>query len=162
MGRLSSLPRTEDMSFRSTMSTSSFPRNADRNDFWDDAKIAANSFNNQQVSMDSDEFQPAEKMMEQMADDEMEQQKEFATIPRVKKTNSNESNWQERSSRQPEMSFGQYCQDFGEDIRDIYSSSSPTKKNRVALVDMSNVDVSLESSNRIGRAHLEKLIRKFV
>lgn len=162
MGRLSVFPRTTDMSMRSSVSTSSLPK-ASGGDFWDNAKIASNSFVGSYCSNMSESFRPAEEMDEMLKSDEMEQEKEFATIPRVQKSNSNESNWEvpNRSGRQPEMSFGQYIASniATNNIRDIYGNTSPAKKGRVALVELDNLSTPSETS-RLNLSNLQKMIRK--
>lgn len=89
--RMSSIPRTADMSLRSTI-TSSEPRHSEVNDFWDKAQISTNSFTGANMSVASADFNAGdENLSEMFRADEVEQKKEFAPIP-VPRTNSNESN----------------------------------------------------------------------
>lgn len=160
MGRLSTYPRTADMTLRSTISSST-PRHSKFGSdyFWDKAKLAEpNGFGSKNCSVLSDCFKPAEDMAERMQQDEEDQEQEYATIPQ-----RNQTNWEERSSmRQPEMSFGQYANHYykGNDIRDVYSDKSPSKdRKRVALCEMSNVETSGDS-NRLNPNNLLKVISK--
>lgn len=157
MGRLSFLPRTADMSLRTSIASSCNQKTSD--DFWDAAKISTNSFNGRNMSVSSECFRPAEEMVEQLKVDEIEQEQEFATIPNIQPV-TDQTTWEERASRQPEMSFGAYCQDFlPVKIRDVYNNKSPAKRNnRVAMVDVTNDDDSSNEGSRIGAAHIQKLI----
>lgn len=159
MGRLSSLPRTADMSLRTSFGSNNNQKNS--GDFWDAAKVSTNSFNGQNCSAMSDDFRPAEEMVEKLKEDEFEQEQEFATIPHVPIA-TDQTTWESRSSRQPEMSFGAYCQDFLPNIRDLYGNNrSPAKRtNRVAMVDDDEDSPSGNESGRLGMTHLKKLISK--
>lgn len=156
MGRLSIVPRTADMSLRT-----SFGSKTSSGDFWDAAKISTNSFGTQNMSVVSDDFRPAEEMTEKLREDQRQQEQEFATMP-VAQQVSNSVHWEERASRQPEISFGAYCQDFLPNIRDLYNNKSPEKrKNRVAMVDLTNDDETQDSdSSHIGMTHIRKLLSK--
>lgn len=162
--RLSFMPRTADMSLRSSVTSSAASqRPSVAQNFWDEAKVSANSFNGKNISVASENFMPADQAEEVLKKDGEAQELEYAPIPRVQKTSNNETNWelQQSSMRQPEMSFGQYCQaHLGNNIRDIYDNSSPKKRARVPLVEMSNVESPNEPSNRLSVNHLQKLISK--
>lgn len=126
--------------------------------------VSSNSFGGKNYSVASDGFAPGEQMINQLEEDEMEQQNEFATLPNVQKTLSNESNWENRNSmRQPEMSFGQYAQNYlgGNDIRNIYGNKSPAKRNRVALVELDNTEAATPT-NGSELTKMQKLISKFL
>lgn len=160
MGRLSVFPRTADMSLRTSIS--SYNPKISGGDFWDEAMVSTNSFAGKNYSMASDDFKPAEQMAEKMQEDEISQEQEYATVPQIQKSNSTETNWEERSMmRQPEMSFGQYCNDFlgTNNIREVYGNKSPAKRNRVALVELDTID-SPRDSNRLELSHLQRLISK--
>lgn len=165
MGRLSSFPRTADMSLRSSVSSNvaRHSRIDSKEDLWDNVQVAPSTFSSKNCSVSSDCFKPAEDMAERMRQDEEEQEREYAPIPRVNQTTNNETNWEERGSmRQPEMSFGQYANCFykGNDIREIYSGKSPSKdRKRVALIEMSQMETSADS-NRLNTNHLQKMISK--
>lgn len=157
--RMSSIPRTADMSLKSTI-TSSAPRHSEVNDFWDQAQISTNSFTGANMSVASADFNVGENVSEVFRKDEVEQQKEFAPIP-VPRSNSNETNW-ENQSMQPEMSFGRYAHEFVKlnNIRDIYSNKSPPKRSKgMPLVELSNIETP-QPGNRSNTAHLRKIIRE--
>lgn len=161
--RLSFMPRTADMSLRSSVtSKQASPRPSQAQNFWDIPEVSVNSFNGKNISIASDNFVPNDQVEEILKKDEKAQEAEFASIPRVEKTPSNETNWEEQQStmRYPEMSFGQYCQDhLGNNIRDVYGNTSPRKRSmRGPLVEMSNIESPSEPSNRLGLKHLQKLI----
>lgn len=162
MGRLSFHPRNADMSLRTSMGSNAPKMSID--DFWDKAQVATNSFTGKNMSMASDDFRPAEQMIDKLYKDGIDQEQEYAPVPQVQEKTSNESNWENRSStRQPEMSFGQYCQGFlgSNNIRDLYSNKSPSKRNRVALVELDNSEPQVES-NRFELSNLQKLISEFI
>ncbi|CRK90389.1 CLUMA_CG004070, isoform A [Clunio marinus] len=75
MGRLSFMPRTADMSLRTSISSNT--RNTGM-DFWDQAEVSMQSFDGKNVTAQDESFKPAEEMEEKMQEDDMEQQKEFA------------------------------------------------------------------------------------
>lgn len=163
--RFSSTPRTADMSLRTSFSNTDSQRNSGNLDFWDEAKVSANSFNGSNVSISSDAFQPGEEMSQQLREDEIEQQKEYATIP-VAKSNSNETNWENRDmTRQEQMSFGQYCQPFlsENNIRDLYSNTSPRKRqNRVPLVELSHNETPKDSPFGMTSMKLREIVSKLM
>lgn len=155
VARLSSLPRTADVSMRSSTSSTS--------DFWGNVKVAGNSFNGTAYSVNSEDFVSAEKYAEKINEDEIERQKEFAVFPPREKGDNIEGNW-DASMRQPEMSFGQYANNFlgSNNIRDLYNNASPKKRNnRVALVEINKTETPKEPQNRLGTSHLQKLISEF-
>lgn len=158
--RMSSVPKTADMSLRSTI-TSSAPRHSELNDFWDKAQVSSNSFNGANMSVASADFNAGnENLSEMFGNDEIEQKKEFAPIP-VPRTNSNESNW-ENQSMQPEMSFGRYAHQFvkNNNIRDLYGNKSPPKRSKgMPLVELSNIETP-QPSSRLGTTQLRKIISK--
>lgn len=161
MGRLSFFPRTADMSMRTSMNSNAPKMSV--GDYWDGVQVETNSFAGKNMSVASDDFRPAEQMMDKLYKDGIEQEQEYAPVPQVHEKNSNESNWESRNStRQPEMSFGQYCQDFlgSNNIRDLYNNKSPSKRNRVALVELDNSEPQVEA-NRFEISNLQKLISKF-
>lgn len=162
MERLSSYPRTAEMSMRSSINSnaSELPPAEGKDDFWNNVKVTSSGFNTKNCSIASDYFMPAEQMAEKMKQDEVEQEFEFATIPRVSKTSSADTNWEERGSmRHPEMSFGQYAYHYyqGNNIRDVYSGSSPSKdRKRYALVEMETSRVSNDENSRLNTNRLQK------
>lgn len=142
-GRLTmtTMPRTADISMRSSMSSTVSNNNGGKRDFWD-ANVGASSFAGPNMSMASSLFRSGVDMLDKIAHDQDEQQQEYATIPSVNRTGSNESTWQDRTTRAPEMSFGPICQKFcgSNNIRDVYSNQSPRKKHRVPLVEVTQVE----------------------
>lgn len=159
MKSFTSVPRTADMSLRTSMSSMN-PRNSERDDFWDEAMVSTNSFTGKNISLASSEFTPAEDLEDRLQEDQAEQEYEFCAIPPVQKTNSNETNWQDRTTRTQEMSFGQYFHGT-DNIRDIYGNKSPPKRrNRVALVELSNRESPADPA-RHGLSNLQELISKF-
>lgn len=98
--------------------------------------VSSNSFTGKNISAASSDFTPAEDL---------------------EKTNSNETNWQDRSSmKSQEMSFGQVFQGSN-NIRDVFGNKSPPKRrDRVALVELSNRESPAE--NRLGMSRLQDFI----
>ena len=114
----------------------------------------------------SDDFRPAEEMAEKMRTDEMEQEQEYATIPNIDLTES--SSWEDRTKRQPEVSFGAYCKPFLFNSSDVFSEKpireQRTAENRVAMVDMEKEDefMSIKNCNIEGlQKWLSKLSKLF-
>lgn len=150
---LASLPRTEDISRRSSVNSNQrFSDNnqaVEKENFWDislaspmefeDSKLRSNkNFN------ESNFFTPAEQMQDKLQKDEMEWDRAEATIPgAVNKSSLMESMWENQKFSNVSMSrfFGLNSDTIGE----IYPNNSPRKKtqDRVPLVDMTN---SLEES----------------
>lgn len=155
MTSLGSLPKTADMSSRTSVSSSTTKRSG-FDDFWDDAKVSTNSFTGNNISMASSDFAPAENLL---LEDQGEDENEFAPIH---KSNSDETNWQDRSSvKMPEMSFGQFFRGSS-NIRDIYGNKSPPKRrDRVALVELSNQETPADQ-NRLGMSRLQEIISKLI
>lgn len=157
MGRLStfSLPKTADMSQRTSMASSSHKGM----DFWMEPSFS--SVTGKNLTYSNEDFRPAEEMSMQLREDEKAQEMEYAAIPvkRVQET----STWENTTTfRPPEMSFGQYCQEKMEnnDIREIYAKASPRKRsNRTALVEMTSNESRLDSMSSISDV-IEKLISK--
>lgn len=116
-------------------------RTTDRTDIWNNMDFSISSFPSKNVSVVSEDFKPAELMTSKLKKDEMDQEMEYAAVPQVNQKNNNDTAWDERGSiRQPEMSFGNYCQGYENNIRDVYGNKSPTKtRNRVPLVDLDNI-----------------------
>lgn len=155
-GRLSTVPRTTEMSLRT-----SYGSKTNSGDFWDAAKVSMNSFGPQNMSVESEDFQPAEKMTEKFSYDRRQQQLEFSAMPVTPHT-TNGSQW-ERASGQLDQSFGVYCQGFLPNIRDLYNKKSPEKRNnRVAMVDVTNnEDESMVSdSSRFRMSQIRKVLSK--
>lgn len=152
---MTTMPRTADVSMRSSMSSTA-SNNGGKRDFWD-ADVGVSSFTGPNISMASSLFKSGVDMLDKIAQDHDEQQQEYATIPSVNRTYSNESAWQDRTSRAPEMSFGSVCQKFcgNNNIRDVYGNQSPRKRhNRVPLVEVTQVE-SPNNSSRI-ETHSQK------
>lgn len=158
MGRLSSLPKTADMSMRTSVASSN-----QQMDFWDEgAQPSFSSITGKNLTFSSESFRPAEEMSRQLKEDERAQEMEYATIP-VKRLEET-STWSNvTSTRPPEMSFGQYCQEkvMLSDIREIYGNASPRKRsNRVALVELSSNESGMENSSISDPEKLRKLLSK--
>lgn len=157
MGRLSSLPKTADMSLRTSIASSHRQM-----DFWDEAQPSFSSATGKNLTFSNESFRPAEEMSQQLKEDERAQEMEYATIPA--KSLKENSTWDNMTNmRPPEMSFGQYCQEKVKvnDIREIYGSASPRKRsNRVALVELSSNESGMEVSPISNTDKIEKLISK--
>jgi len=153
VGRISNLPKTTDSSFRSSVSTNEVVRTtstAGQKDFWDEANPSFSSFIGKNLTYSNEEFTPAEHMALQLEEDEKMQEMEYAAIPRVNKVQEETLNWENNLSRQPEMSFGQYCMDKIKqgNIREVYSNASPPKRqDRIPLVELSGNDTGLMINN---------------
>jgi hypothetical protein len=78
--------------------------------------------------MTSEEFKQAEDTFNSMKENEIEKGKGHAA-----------------------MSFGQYCQDHVEKIRDLYPNKSPAKKKCPALVDMRNFESTAGPATQLER-----------
>lgn len=162
MGRLSQLPRTADIS-RRTSSCTNPP-----DDFWSDAQISNNSFAGKQIDGNDEEFRAAEYMTDILAKDEIEQEMEYAAIPRVQKSYSGETtkNWDISGLglRTNEFSFGQFCKQNvkSDNPRDVFAAKSPPKKaKRGGLIDVStNESVIMPNKKLPLNGDLEDLIRE--
>jgi hypothetical protein len=143
---------------------------------WDErsSQQSFSSLAGKNLTFSNEDFRPAEEMASQLDEDERMHDMEFAVIPRGKKgetfTKVNVSNWEENLTlgRQPEMSFGQYCAKNvkSHNIRDIYTSKSPPKRqNREALVDLNTNETLAEKdrsqSSLLDSINLEDLISKW-
>ena len=173
VGRMSNFPKTNDSSFRSSISNknSEIVRTTStisRKDFWDDANPSFSSFTGKNLTYSNEEFTPAENMAFQLEEDEKMQEMEYAVIPRVNTVPEETVNWENNVSRQPEMSFGQYCMDKMKqsNIREVYSNASPPKRqDRIPLVELSTNDSSimineLKKDGKFDQNYIEKLISK--
>ena len=161
MGRLSSMPRTADVSLRSTNGE---PQKANES-FWGPGNVYASRFKGQNQSMQSEEFRPAEEMTEKMRTDERDQEQEYATIPNIDLAES--SSWEDRTKRQPEVSFGAYCKPFLFNSSDVFGEKPirEQRNDRVAMVDVEMEDelMSIKNCNIEGlQKWLSKLIYIFV
>lgn len=157
MGRLSSLPKTADMSRRT--STASSQRNMD---FWDAAQPSFSSVAGNNLTFSNESFTPAEEMSQKLKEDEKAQEMEYAIIPGTRHQETS-SNWENTLTRQPEMSFGQYCQEKVQaiDVREMYGNASPRKRtNRVALVELSSNESGMEVSSISDPEKLQKFLSK--
>ncbi|XP_070492689.1 uncharacterized protein [Chironomus tepperi] len=173
VGRISNFPKTNESSFRSSISSKNneivrTTSTASRKDFWDDANPSFSSFTGKNITYSNEEFTPAEHMAFQLEEDEKMQEMEYAVIPRVNKIQEETINWENNVSRQPEMSFGQYCMDKMKqsNIREVYSNISPPKRqDRIPLVELSANDSSimlneLKKDGKYDTKNLEMLIKK--
>lgn len=152
----------EERSYRATMTNDA--NSTSSSSFWDHAKIAQSSFSDKNATIgNSESFKPAEQMMDQLYKDQLQQEQEYAAIPRADSSKSN-SNWQDSiSQNQPEMSFGAYFNKFGtqSDIREIYNAESPPKRsNRMPMVDLTNESVVEDSVNVSSFNQIRKMLRK--
>lgn len=159
MGRLSSLPKTADVSLRTSISSQK------QMDFWDAAQPSFSSFVGKNLTFSNEDFKPAEEMAQQLEKDEQDQEMEYAAIPG--QYGRETSNWEDSvvRGRMPEMSFGQYCVEKikSDDIRDLYGNESPKKRsNRVALVELSeNNESATEHPSISDSKKLEKFIKSY-
>ncbi|CAG9802725.1 unnamed protein product [Chironomus riparius] len=173
VGRMSNFPKTNDSSFRSSISNKNSEivrttSTVSRKDFWDDANPSFSSFTGKNLTYSNEEFTPAENMAFQLEEDEKMQEMEYAVIPRVNKATEETGNWENNVSRQPEMSFGQYCMEKikQSNIREVYSNVSPPKRqDRIPLVELSTNDSSimmneLQKDGKFDQNYIEKLIKK--
>jgi hypothetical protein len=170
-GRISNFPKTTESSFRSSITNNENYRTtstAGKKDFWDEAQPSFSSFTGKNLTYSNEEFTPAEHMALQLDEDEKMQEMEYAVIPRVNKAQEETINWENNVSRQPEMSFGQYCMDKirQNNIREIYSNASPPKRqDRIPLVELSANDTGLmlndlKKDGQYDMKNLENLISK--
>lgn len=133
--------RTANTSMRSSVATNS----SVNRDFWDQARVSTASFCGKNVSLGSnDSFKPAEQMKWDFNE-----------------CTNNDSNWENGTTKTPEMSFGKYAQlHVGKnDVRDLYSKTSPVKKARCPLVEISANETPIQKV-RCGKTDLEKIISK--
>ncbi|CRL02748.1 CLUMA_CG015830, isoform A [Clunio marinus] len=94
------------------------------------------------ITGQNETFKPAEEMEDRFNEDFLENQREYAAIPK-RGSNINESEWtrldQNITFRHSGISFGAYAQRFNDsnDIRQLYSHKSPApRRNRVPFIDM--------------------------
>lgn len=175
VGRMSNVSKPNESSFRSSISSKNneigrTTSTIDQKDFWDDGNPSFSSFTGKNLTYSNEEFIPAENMAFQLEEDEKMQEMEYAVIPRVNKVQEETVNWENNISRQPEMSFGQYCMNKIQqsNIREVYTNASPPKRqDRIPLVELSANDSSimiknLKKDGKYDTKNLEQLISKFI
>ena len=173
VNRLSNFPKTTDSSFRSSISFKSkeivrTTSTTSRKDFWDEVTPSCSSLIGKNLTYSNEEFTPAEDMALQLDEDEKMQEMEYAAMPRVNKVQEDTVNWENNISRQPEMSFGQYCMDRikPSNIWEVYGQASPPKgQDRIPLVEISGNDTGflvneLKQGGQYDSKALEALISK--
>lgn len=89
---------------------------------------------------DSNEFTPAEGMEDQLIEDEIAWDREYAEIPsnpvdvrqpeQQLKQSMHESIWTNNTDNQKNFSMGQYFRNNSEDLRYMIPNQSPVKTNR--------------------------------
>jgi len=156
-----SMPRTADISLRSTMS--SIPRPS--KDFWDNSNIQqASCFAGKNLSISSDDFQPSEQMKDKMEADMVAQDQEYAPIPTNQRSHNDTTfNWDRATPemRQPQISFGEFYQQKAGSLtaRDMCPAQSPPKRaNRLALIDITQSS----SSGATNESNATKLKNKYL
>lgn len=174
VGRLSNFPKTSDTSYRSSISAKNNqnvrttftkdPSEDQRKDFWDDANPSFSSFTGKNLTYSNEEFTPAENMGARLDEDEKMQEMEYAAMPQVGKVQEETLNWENIQSRQPEMSFGQYCLEKVKqnNIREIYNAASPPKRqDRIPLVELTGNE-SAVVGDLFDSKNVEKIISKLL
>lgn len=163
-GRLSTLPRTADISLRSSSNVSSHQGTQafTSKNVWGDFT----SFSGKNFTYSNEDFKPAEEMAMELEEDEARNQIEYASIPRIKNS-AETTQWDEITvSRQPEISFGQYCLENvkSNNIREVYNNQSPPKKqNRVPLVEVETNEKTInEIPPIIDDDFLKKMLSKYI
>ena len=134
--------RTANTSIRSSIATNL----TNNTDFWDQAQVATTSFCGKNMSVSSEAFKPGENMKWDFNE-----------------CTTNESAWEDGVTKTPEMSFGKYAQKFvgSNNVRELYSKTSPVKKPRGPLVEISSNETTMNSIH-LGKTNLEKFISKFL
>lgn len=166
--RLSTLQKAPNRTYNASpqnTNENSIRTTSNKRDFWDDTNPVYSSFVANNNTFSNEEFVPAEEMAGRLEEDEKLQEMEHAAIPRKNINCEDTLNWENNLSRQPEMSFGQYCmnQIMQTNIRDIYGSTSPPKLNneRIPLIPISENENSLTNSDFYDSRNLEKIISKY-
>jgi len=168
---ISNLPETTDS--RSSISRNENVRTTStackERDFWDETNISIWSLaENDTSGLNDEDVTPAEHMALQLEQDEKIQEMESAANPRVNKVQEETLNWENNLSRQPNMSFGQYCEDEikQSNIREVYSNVSPPKRqDRIPLVDHNDTGYIINNLKKDGKYdmnNIEDLISKLI